>query len=52
VEDVVTLEPVVAEQVAERIGPAYLGVLIPLAVFILASLATWILYRRFSRGEP
>jgi hypothetical protein len=48
----VTLEAVVAEQVTERIGPAYLGVLIPLAVFILASLATWMLYRRFTRGEP
>ena len=38
----------VAEPLAERIGPSYLGVVVPLAILVLAAVATWLLYRRFS----
>lgn len=31
----------------ERIGPEYLGTLIPLAVFLIALASVWFLYRRF-----
>jgi hypothetical protein len=31
----------------ERIGPEYLGTLIPLAVFLIAFGSVWFLYRRF-----
>jgi len=37
----------VLQAASERIGPAYLGVLIPLAVFLVAFAAVWLLYRRF-----
>jgi hypothetical protein len=39
----------VAPPLTERIGPGYLGVVIPLAIFVLAAVATWLLYRRFNR---
>ena len=39
----------VAPPLTERIGPEYLGVLVPLAVFVLAAAATWLLYRRFNK---
>jgi len=33
----------------DRIGPAYLGYLIPIILFIIALLAVVILYRRFTK---
>ena len=41
----------VAPPPTERIGPEYLGVLIPLAIFVLAAAATWLLYRRFAKDQ-
>jgi hypothetical protein len=41
----------VAQPLTERIGPDYLGVVIPLAIFVLAAVATWLLYRRFARDQ-
>ena len=39
----------VAQPLTERIGPGYLGIVVPLAIFVLAVVATWLLYRRFNR---
>lgn len=39
-------------QVPTRLGQPLLGVLIPGAVFVLASGLTWLLYRHFSRRPP
>ena len=36
---------------AGRIGPEWLGVLVPATVFAIALAAVWLLYRRFSRGD-
>jgi hypothetical protein len=32
----------------ERIGPEYLGILLPLVIFVVAFLAAYLLYRRFA----
>ena len=34
---------------SERIGPGYLGTLIPLVTFLIAVGAVWFLYRRFAK---
>lgn len=34
---------------SERIGPDYLGHIIPLATFLIAFYCVWMLYRRFTR---
>ena len=41
----------VAQPLTERIGPGYLGIVIPLAIFVLAAVATWLLYRRFAKDQ-
>jgi hypothetical protein len=37
-----------AQAQPDRIGPDFLGILIPLATFLIAFISIWILYRRFS----
>ncbi|HLA40929.1 MAG TPA: hypothetical protein VJ417_13090 [Candidatus Glassbacteria bacterium] len=35
----------------QPIGSPVLGIIIPLAVFLFATLLTWLLYRHFSKPE-
>ena len=38
-------------QPAMRIGSPILGVLIPMAIFLVSFLVTWLLYRHFSKQD-
>lgn len=37
--------------ILQPIGHPVLGIIIPLAVFLFATLLTWLLYRHFSRQD-